>query len=53
MGGPSTIGRCSRHAAAVLSNEGVGTADQWERGKANTAANHTDISYLLSGCGRP
>ena len=27
---PSTTGRCSRHAAAVLSNKGVGTADQWE-----------------------
>ena len=31
---PSTTGRCSRHAAAVLSNKGVGTADQWERGTA-------------------
>ena len=31
---PSTIGRCSRHAAAVLSNKGVGTADQWERSMA-------------------
>ena len=31
---PSTSGRCSRHAAAVLSNKGVGTADQWERGTA-------------------
>ena len=25
---PSTTGRCSRHAAAVLSDKGVGTADQ-------------------------
>ena len=25
---PSTTGICSRHAAAVLSNMGVGTADQ-------------------------
>ena len=31
---PSIIGRCSRHAAAVLSNKGVGTADQWECGTA-------------------
>ena len=31
---PPTTGRCSRHAAAVLSNKGVGTADQWERGMA-------------------
>ena len=28
---PSTTGRCSRHAAAVLSNKGVGSANQWER----------------------
>ena len=25
---PSTTGRCSRHAASVLLNKGVGTADQ-------------------------
>ena len=29
---PSTTGICSRHATAVLSNMGVGIADQWERG---------------------
>ena len=37
---PSTTGRCSRHAAAMLSNKGVGTADQWER--------DTVVVYLLS-----
>ena len=31
---PSTIGRCSRYAAAMLSNKGVGTADKWECGTA-------------------
>ena len=31
-GVPQQLWRCSRHAAAVLSNMGVGTADQWERG---------------------
>ena len=30
---PSTTERCSRHAAAVLSNKGAGTA-KWERSMA-------------------
>ena len=38
---PSTTGRCSRHAAALLSNKGVGTADQ------------SDGLIIFAGCSRP
>ena len=43
---------CSKHAAAVLSNKGVGTANQWERSTA-TQQPITRPCYLLSGCGWP
>ena len=44
---PSTTGICSRHAAAVLSNKGVGTADQW---KCSTATQQPirRIYYICS-----
>ena len=42
---PSTTGICSRHAAAVLSNKGVGTADQWKRGTV-TRQPITRIYYI-------
>ena len=59
MSPSSTTGRCSRHAAAVLSNKGVGTADQWERVTATRqpitricSLGVVDRVYLQSGCGR-
>ena len=42
----STTGRCSRHAAVVLSNKGVGTADQWEHGTAT----HQPITWTYYIC---
>ena len=47
---PLTAGRCSRHAAAMLLNKGVGTADQWERG---TATRQPITTLLIFWCGRP
>ena len=47
---PSTTGRCSRHAAAVLSNMGVGSNGRTARGHGSKSHRLIPPSHYSMGC---